>query len=121
MYSIIVLHDQSHLKNVYRDCIVVYKLLTAVPIQTGGVFTEEGSTVFEEELPIGTECVFKGAATPATGNGPAICLDPTTILYDNTSTCLTTGMYATVCVCVFKGCVSRPTCIYITSFSIHPV
>ena len=60
-------------------------------LQTGGVFTEEGYTVFDEGLPYDTECVFKGAATPATGH-PAYCLDPSAILYDSNYTCQTTGV-----------------------------
>lgn len=57
--------------------------------QTGGMFMEEGFTTFEEELPVGAHCVFKGAATPA--NGPASCLDPAIILYENNTSCQMTS------------------------------
>jgi hypothetical protein len=54
-------------------------------LEVGGVFTEEGYMEMDEELPMGTECVFKGAATPASDKGPALCLDPATIFYNSTS------------------------------------
>ena len=45
----------------------------------------------DEELSMATECVFKGAATPASGKGPALCLDPATIFYGNSISCRITG------------------------------
>ena len=59
-------------------------------VQTGRVSDDEGETVFDQELPVGSECVIKGAATPATG--PDHCLDPSAITYSPNLYCLTTGM-----------------------------
>ena len=38
-------------------------------------------------LPVDAECVFRGAATPASGKGPALCLDPASIFYGNSISC----------------------------------
>ena len=59
-------------------------------VQTGGVYDDEGGAVFNEELPVGSQCVVRGAATPTTG--PALCLDPSAILYSTGTSCLTTGI-----------------------------
>ena len=41
----------------------------------------------DEDLPVDAECVFRGAATPASGRGPALCLDPAAIFYGNSISC----------------------------------
>ena len=56
-------------------------------------YSENGSSVFEEleELPVGSECVFRGAAAPPDREQwPSFCLDAANVVYSTTS-CHTTG------------------------------
>ena len=70
--------------------VFMFLICPCLYVQTGRVFYDEGETdLIDQELPIGSDCVMKGAATPT--NGPAHCLDPLVITYSNTS-CLTTGI-----------------------------
>ena len=77
--------------------LVCYFTCSTFQIKVGSNFTEEGYMETEDKLPADAKCVFNGAATPATGKGPAICLDPVTIFYGNSSCNVTSKLSIKQC------------------------
>ncbi|CAI8017226.1 L-gulonolactone oxidase, partial [Geodia barretti] len=92
IYYLTFYNLNEHIPGRYYIHITCY-LQNNILIEVEHDYSENGSSVFEEleKLPVGSECVFRGAATPPDREQwPSFCLDPANVVYSTTS-CHTTA------------------------------